>query len=188
MQTTLDDTLIIRQMQATDIEPIAHVFASMNKTRAQYERYWRENVENTRVTLVAWIDAAVVGYTNIIWSSAYAPFRQADIPEINDMNVVAPWRGRGIGRRLIFAAEEIACAHGKSQMGIGVGLTPDYAIAQHLYPRLGYVYDGRGVEMDPWGGAMYLTKPLTDPPSARSLSRLGPPAHCVPNINKTPSD
>jgi hypothetical protein len=61
---------------------------------------------------------------------------------------------------MVEAAEQIVQQHGKTIIGIGVGGTPDYEIAQRLYPKLGYVYDGTGIHQDEWGGAMYLTKKL----------------------------
>lgn len=147
-------------MQPADAPALAAAFADMNKTQAQYERYWQENVAGSRVTLVAWLDGAVVGYTNVIWAPAYAAFRARDIPEINDMNTVTGLREQGIGTRMIQAAEELVAAAGKPVIGIGVGVTPDYAIAQRLYPRLGYVSDGAGVQPDEWGGCLYATKVL----------------------------
>ncbi|MDQ3753198.1 MAG: GNAT family N-acetyltransferase [Acidobacteriota bacterium] len=102
----------------------------------------------------------VVGYTNILWQSGYEPFVDDDIPEINDLNVVAEYRNRGIGTALIREAESIAAKAGMSIIGIGVGLTPDYAAAQHLYPKLGYVPDGRGVHATQYGDEVHLTKQL----------------------------
>ena len=34
--------LAIREMRASDPDRLAEAFADMNKTREQYERYWRE--------------------------------------------------------------------------------------------------------------------------------------------------
>ena len=150
----------IRRMQPDDPPRIAAAFADMNKTEAQYERYWQENVEGDRVTLVAVVQDTVVGYANVIWEPDYEPFKQQGIPEINDMNTVAHLRKNGIGTRMILAAEEIVRQKGVRLVGIGVGVTPDYDIAQHLYPRLGYVSDGTGIHADEWGGCMYSTKNL----------------------------
>jgi len=61
------------------------------------------------------------------------------------MNVINEHQERGIGRALIHAAERIIAEAGGAVVGIGVGQTPDYAAAQHLYPRLGYVPDGKGI-------------------------------------------
>jgi len=154
-------TLQIRRMQADDPCGIAKAFVDMNKTRAQYERYWQENVKGKRVTLVALLHGSVVGYANVIWEPDYESFRQNDIPEINDMNTVTRLRKNGIGTQMILAAEELVRKAGKRTIGIGVGVTTDYAIAQSLYPKLGYVSDGTGMHPDEWGGCMYSTKTLT---------------------------
>ena len=44
---------------------------------------------------------------------------------------------------------------------VGVGVTPDYAIAQRLYPKLGCVHDDTGINTDECGGCVYSTKQLT---------------------------
>jgi len=152
--------LEIRRMREEDPPFIAEAFAHMNKTPEQFERYWRENIEGGRVTLVALLDGLVVGYANVIWETDYAPFREMGIPEIQDMNTVSGLRRNGIGTRMIVEAEVIVRKAGRRVVGIGVGATPDYAIAQRLYPSLGYVPDGTGVHPDEWGGCIYSTKEL----------------------------
>jgi GNAT superfamily N-acetyltransferase len=152
--------LVIRRMIEGDIERLAMAFASWNKPRAQYERYWAENGQGSRVTFVALVDGAVAGYTNVLWCSAYEPFRREGIPEINDLNVLGPYRRRGIATALITACEDLAREAGKPVMGIGVGVPADYDAARRLYPKLGYTYDGRGITPDAWGGAEFLTKAL----------------------------
>lgn len=152
-------------MTRTDVHALARAFARYNKRREQYERYFKEQQQGLRATIVALAgeaEAEAVGYSNLLWQSGYEPFRREAIPEITDLNVVAEFRRRGIGTALIGECERIAAAHGKKIIGIGVGLTPDYEAARRLYPSLGYVYDGRGVHANPpWDDAMYLTKSLT---------------------------
>jgi GNAT superfamily N-acetyltransferase len=150
----------IRNMKPGDPPALAAAFAHMNKKQEQYARYLQENVGGKRVTLVAELEGQIVGYTNLIWEPVYESFRVQDIPEINDMNVVAPLRRNGIGTKMIDAAEGVARSKGKTTVGIGVGVTADYAIAQRLYPKLGYVYDGTGIHEDEWGGCRYSTKQL----------------------------
>ena len=172
--------ITIRPMQADDAPRIAAAFAAWHKTLQQYVRYYAENVQGLRVTVVA-IDVAidvaiepgadaqaggvqVVGYSNVIWQPTYAPFAAQGIPEINDLNVLEAYQKQGIGRALIGACEHIVAAAGKHQIGIGYGLTPDYAAAQRLYPQLGYGRDGRGRQPTPWGDVEFLVKQL--PPAA----------------------
>jgi GNAT superfamily N-acetyltransferase len=157
---THESSLEIRRMQESDPPLLAAAFADMNKTKPQYERYWQENVEGKRMTLVAQINGSVVGYANVIWEPDYEPFRKQRIPLIQDMNTVTNLRKKGIGTRMIAAVENLVRTSGRRTVGIGVGVTPDYAIAQRLYPNLGYVSDGTGVHEDQWGGCSYAIKTL----------------------------
>lgn len=151
----------IQAMQSEHIEAIFEAFKSWGKPFDQYLLYWRENQEGERVTLVATDEeGAAIGYTNLLWSPKYEPFFKADTPEINDLNVVAPWQKRGVGAALIRECEKIARAKGCNEIGIGFGLTSDYGAAQRLYPKLGYIPDGRGAVPTPWGDVLYLTKSL----------------------------
>jgi GNAT superfamily N-acetyltransferase len=150
----------IRRMLHSDIVDVAETFARKNKKLEQYERYFEENQQGVRVTLVAAVGEAAVGYANILWQPDYEPFLSDGIPEINDLNVIDEYQNRGIGTALIREAERIAAEAGKPIMGIGVGLTPDYEVAQNLYPKLGYISDGRGIRATQYGDVVYLTKRL----------------------------
>lgn len=151
----------VRRMGDGEAEAVARAFAHYGKSLPQYERYLAEQRRGERVTLLAVSGGEVIGYTNVLWRSGYEHFRREGIPEINDLNVVAEARGRGVATALINEAERIVAARGLPVVGIGVGVTPDYAAAQRLYPKLGYTPDGRGVHRDPpWDDAVYLTKSL----------------------------
>lgn len=150
----------ISPMTEADVDGIYLAFASWNKTRAQYERYFEENRAETRITFVAHRGTEVVGYANVLWQSDYLPFSETGIPETSDLNVVTSEQGQGIGTALIRACENAMRNAGKPTAGIGVGLTPDYAAAQRLYPRMGYVHDSRPPISTRWGNERYFTKPL----------------------------
>lgn len=156
----VDAPFFIRRMQLEDAVALAAAFASWNKPPEQYTRYWQQNVDGSRITLIAWVGDDVAGYGNLLWESDYPPFYVAGIPEINDLNTLNPFRRRGIATAIIRECEQIATANGKPIMGIGVGKTPDYGNALRLYPQLGYVFDGRGPRPTPWGDEEYLTKRL----------------------------
>lgn len=136
----------IRRLAASDPTLISAAFAEVGwaKPVEQYERYLAEQGAGRRLTLVAEVGGAIAGYVTLNWDPAYPPFREAGLPEVQDLNVLPPFQRRGLGAALVRAAE--GAARGRSEaVGIGVGLGPDYGAAQRLYVRLGYVPDGRGV-------------------------------------------
>jgi len=94
--------------------------------------------------LVARSGGTFAGYLTVAWTSGYLPFREANIPEISDFSVLPPFRRRGIGGRLMEAAEA-TIAERSPVAGIGVGLFFDYGAAQRLYIKRGYIPDGRGI-------------------------------------------
>lgn len=166
--------LIIRQLDESDISQIAKAFEALgwHKPRSQYERYLMEQNRKQRAVYVAFVDSEFAGYLTICWKSTYEPFREQNIPEIVDFNVLPKFRRMGIGTRLMDKAEsEIAKV--SHIAGIGVGMDPDYGAAQRLYVLRGYVPDGRGLH---WRNhhvrydedvkvddslALYFTKELT---------------------------
>jgi GNAT superfamily N-acetyltransferase len=145
----LEDEFAIRALRAEDIAPMAAAFAALgwNKPAEQYARYLAEQQTGERNVLVAFLAGQFVGYLTIVWKSHYPPFREAHIPEIVDFNVLPEFRCRGIGSRLMDAAEA-QIAERSPIVGIGVGMTPDYGSAQRMYVKRGYVPDGRGLNYD----------------------------------------
>ncbi len=113
------------------------------------------------MTLLAIHNDQVVGYTNLVWQSDYEPFRSAGIPEINNMHILDQFQKQGIGTALLHTAENIAAQNGKTHIGIGVVMSEQYTVPQRLYPKLGYVPDGRGLHPTPWGDVLYLTKDIS---------------------------
>ena len=136
----------IRLFNKKDIPEITTAFDELgwNKPVSQYERYWVEQAFKLRTVYVALLDGQFAGYLTICWKSSYQPFREGNIPEITDFNVLPKFRRIGIGTQLMDRAEEeisrVSCT-----AGIGVGLTPDYGAAQRLYVLRGYVPNGMGL-------------------------------------------
>ena len=153
-------TILIRQLQERDIDSLVKSFYPLKKPRDQFELFWKEHQAGSRVTFVACVGEKVVGYTNLVWGSDYKAFQELGIPEINNMHILDEFQKQGIGTALIKEAERLAFVQGKQEIGIGFGLTPDYGTAQRLYPKLGYIPDGRGAQSTLWGDVLYLTKQL----------------------------
>lgn len=136
----------IRPLEGRDISEIAMIFLDIgwNKPAAQYERYLSEQGRGERDVLVAFENGSFAGYLTTVWQSAYQPFQFANIPEIVDFNVLPSFRRRGIGSRLMDAAERSIAARSPFA-GVGVAMDAGYGPAQRLYVLRDYVPDGRGL-------------------------------------------
>jgi GNAT superfamily N-acetyltransferase len=139
-------SVAIRSLRETDAAVIAAAFEAIgwSKTVEQYQRYLREQAAGVRHVLVATLSEAFAGYVTLSWQSTYPFFRDQQLPEIQDLNVLPQFRRGGVGSALLDAAEARAAASVR-QVGIRVGLDRGYAAAQRLYVRRGYVPDGLGL-------------------------------------------
>ena len=106
--TTEQGSLALRLLTAADCNRIAEAFARQgwNKPASQYVRYLQEQENSQREVWVAEWAGAFVGYVTVVWESEYAPFREAAIPEIVDLNVLMRYQRQGIGSALIQHAEQ----------------------------------------------------------------------------------
>ncbi|HEY2171241.1 MAG TPA: GNAT family N-acetyltransferase [Candidatus Angelobacter sp.] len=136
----------IRVLSENDPETISAAFKDIGwgTPVAQYQRYLAEQAAGSRLCFVATVNRQFAGYVTVNWAPPYPPFADQKIPEIQDLNVVPPFRRRGIGTRLLDRAEEEAAIRARV-VGIGVGLHPGYNVAQRLYVKRGYIPDGRGI-------------------------------------------
>lgn len=133
----------IRQGESRDAPAMAAAFHKLET----YERYFQEQEGGRRTVLVAFLADIFVGYLTISWGPPAGPLPEAHIPEIQDFNVIAAYRRRGIGTALMDEAER-RVAERSAVAGIGVGLYADYGPAQRMYVKRGYVPDGRGLLYD----------------------------------------
>ena len=139
--------ITLHQLRAEDIPRLAATDGGVAwKGRdKRWSRYLAEQGQGLRVVLLADKAEAIVAYGSLVWASQHLPFRNAGIPEIQDLVVAQGQRGAGLGTRMIRALEDRARAAGCKQIGLGVGLYRDYGAAQRLYQSLGYLPDGEGV-------------------------------------------
>jgi len=146
MVENMKNELLIRRMEPNDIPLISEAFRKIdwNKPESQYLQYYNEQIAEKRIVFLAFINEEFAGYGNIVWTSRYPLFREKQIPEISDLNVLPLFRRRGIASAIMDKAEEIAFKR-SDVVGIGVGLYADYGPAQTMYVLRGYVPDGRGI-------------------------------------------
>lgn len=148
--------LSIRSLTRDDPGTLSEAFSSIgwDKSAQLFRTYLEECHREQRVALVAQVDNQFAGYGTVVWHSPYEHFREQEIPEIKDLNVLPAFRRQGIGTALMEALES-EIAERSSVAGIGVGLYADYGPAQRMYVLRGYVPDGRG--------AFYQDRPLQPP-------------------------
>ena len=137
----------LRNLQPGDQGRLAEVDGGngWNPDPALWAVYLAEHQAGLRLVVIAWDGMRPLGYGNLRWSPGYESFRDAGIPEINNLGVDIKVRGQGVCTALIGHFEDSAREAGRTVMGIGVGLYPDYGPAQRLYAKLGYRPDGRGI-------------------------------------------
>ena len=131
---SLSDVLI-RLLKKDDVM-YSHLWA---QHASRMQNYYSQQEQGRRLVFVATYRECIVGYVSLHFISDDPVFSSRDIPEIVDLNVSQPYHNRGIGAALIKACEEKARDIGWTIIGIGVELEPEYAAAQHLYPKLGYM-------------------------------------------------
>jgi GNAT superfamily N-acetyltransferase len=140
------DDLVIRALGPQDPPVLEAAFAAIgwNKQASRYERYLVEQADGIRDILVAELEGVFAGYGTLLWRATYPPFRDASIPEVQDLNVLPHLHRRGVASRLMDEAESRIAARGDTA-GIGFGMTENYGAAQRMYVLRGYVPDGRGL-------------------------------------------
>lgn len=128
---------------------ISEAFAALGveKPAQRYRDYFVEQELGIRQCWLGWLDESFAGYVTLHWNPLYAGVAGKRVPEIQDLNVLEPYRRRGVASGLLDAAE--ACAGARASfVAIAVGLHPGYNAAQRLYGRRGYIPDGLGVTQD----------------------------------------
>src|SRR5437773_3250018 len=140
------ENISVSSLLAAECSVIADAFTRQDwsKPLEQFQQYLREQAAGSRVVLIANVRKEFAGYVSIVWTSNYAVFREHSMPEIQDFNVLKKYQRRGVGTRLMDAAESLI-AERSDFAGIRVGLTADYAVAHRLYIKRGYLLDGNGI-------------------------------------------
>jgi ribosomal protein S18 acetylase RimI-like enzyme len=89
--------------------------------------------------------------------TGFSTFRARALTNVHDLAVVPGWRGRGIGRRLLAAVEDLARERGHCKITLEV--REDNPAAMALYRRLGF---GAGVSAGVAVQYVFLEKRLED--------------------------
>jgi len=142
----MDGKITFEKLEAKYILPLAEAFANYGGDKN--EDKFRQHLESQNLEiiscLVVLVDSLIVGYVTIIWESSLKEFAPQKIPEISDLNILPEYRGKKIASKLLDEVENII-GERSAIAGIGVGLTKDYAAAQRLYVKRGYLPLGIGL-------------------------------------------
>ena len=141
-----DDELTIRNMEEAD----ARIFTDEETAQGWHpdiSKYWtrlRDQAEGKCASLTAVYQGHPAGYVNVYFTGLGGAFSGKGLPEIVDFGVLVKYRRRGIGSKLMDAAEQIAGQYADT-VWLGVGLHNGYGSAQRMYIKRGYIPDGTGV-------------------------------------------
>ena len=91
----------------------------------------------TTLQLCAYDENHLIGYAQVVSNHVTDAY-------IQDVMVHPDYQRKGIGSRLMDAAEQIAAQHADT-VCLGVGLCREYGSAQRMYAKRGYIPDGSGV-------------------------------------------
>ena len=141
-----DGRVLIRSMREEDAEAIhrANLAQGWHSELSGYKQYFSEQKNKTRFLFVAEDEGQFAGYAALRAQADAGPFAGKGIPEISDFNVYPPYRRKGIGGKILWAAEKKAAELGRT-VTLGVGLHSGYGSAQRMYIKRGYLPDGSGV-------------------------------------------
>ena len=141
-----DGALRIRSMAPEDAKVLYDTYLSYgwHPKMETYENYYREQQQGTRVVFIAELSGSVKGQCTLVLNPTEGPFGNRGIPEIEDLTVFFDVHNRGIGNRLLDAAEKEA-AKAADRVYLAVGIHSGYGPAQRIYAKRGYIPDGTGV-------------------------------------------
>ena len=114
---------------------------------AEVEANFVEHENGASTTILGYEAGRLVGIVTIRWHSRYPPFRERNIPLIQNIEIRYEDRGRGLGGQMLERTEQ-EIAKRSPLAGLVVGIFDAYGPAQRLYARRGYIPDGRGVCRD----------------------------------------
>lgn len=141
-----DEKIVIRDMISQDAQIITdeEIAQGWSATVDKYEMRLGDQANGRAVSMVAEYEGKVAGYINVYSNSEWGPFAHQGYPEIVDFGVLEKYRKKGIGSKLMDAAERVAAEYA-DMVYLGVGLYSSYGSAQRMYVKRGYIPDGSGV-------------------------------------------
>lgn len=141
-----DEELVIRSMEEADAQVFYDEYTAQgwHPEAAYYLMRIREQAEGKCFALTAEYQGRPAGSLYLYRNAHEGPFKGKGFPEIVDFSVLKKYQRKGVGKRLMDAAEQIVAQHADT-VCLGVGLSREYGSAQRMYVKRGYIPDGSGV-------------------------------------------
>ena len=141
-----DGDLVIRNLEEADAQVFTDEFTAQgwHPDIATYRMRLKDQAEGKCVALAAAYQGHPAGYVNVYLAAQDGPFKGTGYPLIVDFSVLKKYQRKGIGSRLMDAAEQVAGQYADT-VCLGVGLSEGYGSAQRMYVKRGYIPDGSGV-------------------------------------------
>ncbi len=167
-----DNELIIRTMEEADARIFTdeEIAQGWHTDISKYLARLQDQSAGKCVSLTAVYNGLPAGYVNVYFAGLGGAFSGKGYPEIVDFGVLEKYRRKGIGSKLMDAAEEIAGQYAGT-VWLGVGLHSGYGSAQRMYVKRGYIPDGTGVWYRNKPCAQYETEIANDDDLVLFLSK-----------------
>ena len=138
--------LVIRSMEEEDAQIFFDEYTAQgwHPEISTYRMRLKDQSEGKCVALTAVYRGHPAGTVNVYLTVREGPFKGKGWPMIVDFSVLEKYQRKGIGSRLMDAAEQIAEQYADT-VCLGVGLHDGYGSAQRMYAKRGYIPDGSGV-------------------------------------------
>jgi GNAT superfamily N-acetyltransferase len=157
--------LEIRPIAAYELDAVSDGLTS--RPRATHERRIAFQEQGGFVYLIAWLDAVPVGHVGLGFVDGrhvedLCEFR--GYPLVSDLLVEPDHRGKGIGRALMQALEDVAREAGERGVALDTGTDDTFTVSRGLYRSMGYRDQG-GVFLGGWSDperpGVHFVDPLT---------------------------
>ncbi len=141
-----DDELTIRNMEEADAQVFFDEYTAQgwHPDVEYYRMRMREQAEGKCIALTAEYKGHPAGTVYVYLTVHEGPFKGKGWPMIVDFSVLKKYQRKGIGGRMMDAAEQIAGQYADT-VCLGVGVCDSYGSAQRMYVKRGYIPDGSGV-------------------------------------------
>ena len=180
-----DGELVIRDMEEADARVFydGYLAQGWHPDMEVYRMRLRDREEGKCVALTAVWQGNPAGSVYVYLTPRGGPFRDKGWPEIHDFSVLEKYQRKGIGGRLMDAAERVAARYADT-VWLGVGLCDSYGSAQRMYIKRGYIPDGSGVWYQGKQCRQYETVCTVDDDLILYLSKKLPGARPSPETKK----